>query len=196
MQTRKSNVRAMVMTAMLAAVSAVLMMLDFAMPIFPSFLKFDFSDLPALLGAFALGPLAGVFIELVKNLIHLLQTQTGGVGELANFLVGVALVLPAGFVYRFRKTRSGALLGMGAGVLTMAVAGGLANYFIVIPFYAQLMPLDAIIGMCSKIIPAVNSMETMILFTFVPFNLFKGVTVSLITYVVYKRLAPVLHGKR
>jgi len=190
------STRVMVSMAMLTAVATVLMFLDFPMPIFPSFLKFDFSDLPAIIGAFAYGPVAGIIIELMKNLIHLLQTSTGGIGELANFLVGVALVVPAGIIYRAGgKSRAHALIGMAVGIVTMAIVAGFANYFILIPFFAKFMPIEAIIDMCATLIPAVDSLFKVILFSIVPFNLFKGIIISLLTYVTYKRLSRVLHDR-
>ena len=190
----KLNTRAMTMTGMLAAVASVLMFVEFPLPIFPSFVKLDFSDLPALIAAFALGPIAGFAVELVKNLVHLTQTQTGGIGELANFLVGCALVVPAGYIYQTRKTRKSALLGMGVGAITMAAVGALANYFILIPFFTAFMPLDAIISMCAAIIPTIDSLETMILLSIVPFNLLKAAVVSGVTYLVYKRLSRFIQG--
>ncbi|MCL2461392.1 MAG: ECF transporter S component [Defluviitaleaceae bacterium] len=174
---------------MLAAISSVLMFLEFPMPLFPSFLKLDFSDLPALIGAFSMGPVAGLAIEMVKNLIHLTRTQSNGIGELANFLVGIALVMPAGLIYRHKKTRSGAVYGMIAGAVAMALVAALANYFILIPFYTTFMPLDAIIAMCAAIIPAIDSLGKVILLSIVPFNLFKAVVVCLVTFLVYKRLS-------
>ncbi len=175
--------------AMLAAVATVLMYLEFALPIFPAFLKFDFSDMPALVASFAFGPVAGVAVELVKNLLHLPATATAGVGELANFLVGSAMVVTAGLVYKRRHILRGALLGMLGGTVAMMLAGGLCNYFITIPFFsATIAPMEAILGMASKIIPAVTDKLTLVLYTFTPFNLLKGVVISLITLLVYKRI--------
>ena len=113
MNTKKKpvNVRYMTMTAMLSAIAFVLMMLEFSIPIMPSFIKLDFSELPALIGSFAMGPLCGVIICLVKNVLHLFITSTGGVGELSNFILGVAFVLPAGLLYKYKKTRTTALIG-------------------------------------------------------------------------------------
>lgn len=192
----KVNVRMLTVCAMLTAIAAVLQFFDFPLPFFASFLKLDFSDIPALIGAFSFGPVAGVTIQLVKNLIHLFQTTSGGIGELANFIVGAALVLPAGIIYKVRKNRSGALLGMLAGTLLMAAAGALANYFILIPFYTKFMPLEAIIDMCAAIIPAIDSLGKVILLSIVPFNIFKGVLVSLVTFLSYKRLSRLIHGKK
>ncbi|MCL1806859.1 MAG: ECF transporter S component [Oscillospiraceae bacterium] len=192
----KSSLRVMTVTAMLAGVASVLMILEFPLPIFPEFLKMDFSELPALIGAFSFGPVAGVTIVLLKNAIHLTVTTTGGVGELANFIVGAALVLPAGMVYRFRKTRGGALLGMGIGVFTMAFVGIFANYYITVPFFTRVMvPEEVLIGICAAIIPAVDSLWKVVLLSITPFNLLKGVSIGLITFLTYKRLSWLIHGR-
>lgn len=188
----KFNIRAMVSAAMLSAMAAVLMMFDFPLPFFPSFLKLDLSDLPALFGSFMFGPFVGSVIELIKNLVHLTRTQTGGVGELANFIIGAALVIPAGIVYKRRKTQGGALIGMGIGIALMAFAGALANYFILIPFYGNFMPMDSIINMCAAIIPAIDSIEKVVLLSIVPFNIFKGAIICLVTYFTYKRLSKLI----
>jgi riboflavin transporter FmnP len=190
---KRPNIRVMTVSAMLAAVSAVLMFIEFPIPIFPSFLKFDFSDLPALIGAFSFGPIAGLAIELIKNLFHLLRTQTGGVGELANFIVGCALVLPAAIVYRKWKTRRGAVIGIVAGIVVMAIAAAFANYYITLPFFTSFMPIDAIIEMCAKLIPAVDSKFDVVLLSIVPFNLMKGVVICLITFLLYKHLSRLIH---
>jgi riboflavin transporter FmnP len=188
------NIQAMTVTAMLAAVSSVLMFFDFPLPFFPSFVKLDFSDLPALIGAFSMGPIAGITVEFLKNLIHLTQTQTGGIGELANFLVGGALVIPAGLIYQRDKTRRGAVIGMIVGSIAMAIVGALANYFILIPFYTAFMPLDEIIKMCAAIIPAIDRLGKMILLSIVPFNLFKAIVVCSLTFLAYKRLSRLIQG--
>ena len=124
--------------AVCGAVSFVLMMLDFSIPIVPSFVKFDFSDLPALICAFAFGPTAGIFVELIKNLLHLFMTTTAGVGELSNFILGCFLTVPAALIYKHNKTRKTALLGMLVGTLCFGIVSLFSNYFIMFPFY-QLM---------------------------------------------------------
>ena len=191
--TARITTRTLVSIAMLTAISSVLMFMNFPIPIFPSFLKFDFSDLPAIIGAFAFGPFAGIVIELLKNTVHLMQTETGGIGELANFLMGTALVLPAGLIYRVKKTQKGALLGMLAGIISTSIVAALANYFILIPFYESFMPISAIVAACAKIIPAVDSLGKVIVYSIIPYNLFKGFVVCLITYLTYKRLSGLLH---
>ena len=186
---RCSNTRRMVWTALLSSVAAVLMYIDMAIPIFPTFLKMDLSDLPALLAAFTWGPAAGVFVELVKNLIHAFTTSTAGIGEAANFLIGSALVVPAGMIYRQFRTKRGALTGLVAGTLIMALTAALANYFLLLPFYSRLIPLEKIIDLSSRILPAVHDKFTLVLYAIVPFNLLKGVLVSLMTLWLYKRLS-------
>jgi riboflavin transporter FmnP len=190
---KRLNTRALTVSAMLAAISAVLMYVDFPVPLFPEFLKFDFSDLPALIGAFSFGPLAGLAIELIKNLFHLLKTTTGGVGELANFIVGCALVLPASLVYRKWKTRRGAVVGIIVGIVVMAIGAAFANYYITLPFFTNFMPIDAIIAMCAKIIPAVHTKFDVVLLSIVPFNLMKGAIICLITFLLYKHLSRLIH---
>lgn len=194
----KFNTRTIACVAVCSAVSFVLMMLDFGLPIIPSFVKFDFSDLPALICAFAFGPLAGVFVELLKNLLHLFVTSTMGVGELSNFLLGCALVIPSGLIYNHRKTRHTALIGMLVGTLCFSLMGILSNYFIMFPFYTAVMniPMDAIVAMGTKISPALNSEFRLILLSVTPYNICKGLIISILTFVLYKRLRPILKGSK
>ena len=127
--TKRISVRKLTGTAMLSAIAYVLMFLDFSVPFMPSFIKMDLSELPALIGAFAYGPVAGVVICLVKNVIHLMITTTGGVGELSNFLLGASFVLVSGGVYRFKKSRKGALIGSVLGAFVMGIFSIISNYF-------------------------------------------------------------------
>lgn len=187
------NTRKLVWTAMLSALATVLMYLDTALPIFPGFLKFDLSDLPPLVASFAYGPLAGIFCELAKNLIHAMTTSSAGIGEFANFLMGTALVVPAGMIYRHERTRRGALRGLLAGVVCSTVAAALANYFILLPFYSQLIPMDKIIAMSSVVITAIHDKQTLIVYGVVPFNLFKGAVIALLTLRLYKRISALIH---
>ncbi|MBM7562335.1 ECF transporter S component [Fusibacter tunisiensis] len=192
-EKKKLSVSQMTKIAMLSVLAFVLMQIELIVPIFPAFLKIDISDLPALIGAFAMGPLAGVAIEAVKNLLHLLQTSTGGVGELANFVVGIAIVVPAAVIYKRHKTKKSAIIGLAVGTLVMAMVGGLANYYVMLPFYSNFMPLEAIIGMGAAVNKSIVSMETLVLYGIVPFNLFKGVVLSFLTLLLYKRISPILH---
>ncbi|PAB59349.1 ECF transporter S component [Anaeromicrobium sediminis] len=182
--------------AVLSVFSYVLMLLELPLFFFPEFLKIDLSDLPALIGALSLGPMAGVLIELIKNLLNLItKSSTGGVGELANFLIGISLIVPASMVYKNNRNRKGALMGMAAGTLTMAIVGALANYFILIPFYSNFMPINAIIDMSRAANKYVVDLKSLILYAVVPFNLIKGTLVSAVTLVIYKKISPILKIK-
>lgn len=184
----------LIKVALLSAIAYILMFAELALPIFPNFLKLDVSDLPAIIGALALGPIYGVAVELIKNLLHLMQTTSGGVGELANFLVGTALIVPAGLIYQVKRTKLGAGLGLGIGVLTMALMGALANYYILLPFYQSMMPIEAIIEWASAVNSNITSLWTLILYAIVPFNLFKGALISIVTMLIYKPISPLLTG--
>lgn len=182
-------------TAMLSAVAFVLMFLDFSVPLMPGFVKMDVSELPGLLAAFALGPVCGVVVCLVKNLLHLLITSTAGAGELCNFLLGAFFVFPAGLVYQKIKSRKGAVIGALAGTVIMALLSVPVNYFITYPAYvvAYGLPLDTIIGMYQAIRPSVNGLlECLVIFN-LPFNLVKGVLTAIVCFLIYKPLSPLLH---
>ncbi len=181
-------------TAILSAVATVLMFISFPIPfLIPPFVKMDFSELPALLAAFSMGPLSGVMVCLVKNLINLLFTTTSGVGELCNFLLGVCFVIPAGWIYKVRRTRSGALLASGVGAVAMAVLSVPVNYFISYPFYTSFMPLDTIIGMYQELLPSVDGLLGCLLIFNMPFTLLKGVLDVALAFLIYKPLSPLLH---
>lgn len=193
-QAERSSVRRLVVTAVLSALSAALMYLEFSVPVVPGFLKYDFSDLPALIAAFGIGPIAGVTVELIKNLIHLPMTATGGVGELANFIIGVCYVLPAGLIYRFRKNRAGAFMGAMGGAVLASVMSLPVNYWITYPVYTNFMPMEAIIGAYSAIIPAANTLWKALLMVNLPFTFAKGLINVAVTFALYKRISPLLHG--
>lgn len=190
---KKIHVRSLTATALFGAVGFVLMMLEFGIPIVPSFIKFDFSELPALIAAFAYGPWHGVLVCFVKNVLHLFFTNTAGVGELANFLMGVFLVVPAGLIYRRHKSRRTALLGSLIGSLAMGGACVAINYFITYPIYYKIMiPKDVILAAYQAILPAVDSiLESLLIFN-LPFTAFKGMVVSVFCFVIYKKLSPIL----
>jgi len=192
--SRTNYVHKIAVTAILGAVATVLMFLSFPMPfLIPSFIKMDFSELPALLAAFSMGPASGVAVCLIKNLINVLSTTTGGVGELANFLMGVFFVLPAGFIYKKKKTRGGALLAAVIGAVSMAAFSVPINYFISYPFYTSLMPLDVIIGMYQELIPSMDGLLACLLVFNMPFTLLKGLLDVLLAFLIYKPLSPLLH---
>ncbi|MBQ7299098.1 MAG: ECF transporter S component [Clostridia bacterium] len=182
--------------AILSAIAFIIMLFEMPLAfIAPTFYEMDFSDVIALVGSFALGPVAGVLIELLKNLLNILFTgsSTAYVGEFANFVTGCAFILPAALVYKFNKTRKHAVIGLVLSTLSLAIVGGLINYFVMVPMYAELyIPMETIIGMASAIIPAVDSLWKMILLCVVPFNMIKGVLCGVITFVLYKKLAVLL----
>lgn len=194
-QNQAYNVRCLVVTAMLSAVAFILMFLDFAIPsLIPSFIKMDVSELPALIAAFSLGPVYGVAVCLIKNLLHLFITTTGGVGELSNFLLGATFVLVAGLIYKSKKTRRSALIGSLLGAVAMAVFSVISNYFLVYPFYYNMMPEEMILGFYQIINPSVENILQCLIFFNMPFTFVKGLLSVVITFLVYKRLSPILKG--
>lgn len=191
---KNTNIWKMTMTAMLSAIAFVLMFLEFSVPVMPPFIKMDFSELPALLGAFAMGPVSGVMICLIKNLMHLLMSTTGGVGELSNFFLGACFVLPAGLVYQKWKGKKSAVLGALAGAVLMAGVSIISNYYIVYPFYYNFMSRDAVLQAYQAIFPGVkNILECLVIFN-APFTLVKGLLSVVLTMFIYKPLSPFLKG--
>lgn len=188
-----SRTKYLTVTAMLSAVAFILQFFEFPIPLMPSFIKLDFSDLPALLAAFALGPVSGVVVEFIKNVLHLTLSQTGGVGELANFLIGAAFVLPAGLIYKVKKTRKNAIIGCVVGAVCMAALSFPINMFITYPFYENFMPREAIVGAYQLIYSGVSELWQCLLVFNVPFTLFKAFCSVVVTLVVYKRISPILH---
>ena len=198
MKQRKSlrgYTRPMAVVAIMSALSIVLMMLEFSVPIVPSFLKLDISDFPALLTSFSIGPGAGVAVCLLKNLLHLFFTSTAGVGELANFIISAAFVFPAGVIYARVRTKTGAVVGALTGAIISALVCVPVNYFITYPFYAKVMiPMDVIIGMYQAILPFVDDLPEALLIFNLPFTFAKGAICILLTFLVYKHLSPILKG--
>lgn len=192
---KRISLRYITATAVLSALSTVLMMLSFSVPFMPSFLKLDFSELPALIASFSMGPVSGVLVCLIKNLLNLPFSTTGGVGELCNFLLGACFVLPAGLIYRFRKNRRAALLAALLGALVMALASLPLNYFISYPMYMKFLPLEQIIGLYQAIFPGVNGLFQCLLIFNVPFTFLKGLLDTVLTFLVYKRISPLIHGR-
>ena len=194
---QRSNTKLIAKVGVLSAVATVLMLFDFPLWFAPNFYQLDFSEVPVLVGTFALGPMAGVAIEFVKILLNFVLngTDTGGIGELANFAVGCSFIIPAGCIYKFRKTFNTAILGLAIGTLTLATVGSLMNYFVLLPVYAKVYgaPIEAFIEMGSLINPAITDLKTFVLYAVAPFNLFKGIVISAITILIYKKLSPILH---
>ena len=190
-----SRTRYVSLVAIFSAISFGLMYLDFAIPmLIPSFVKMDFSELPALIASFALGPWAGVLVCLIKNLFHLIVTTTSGVGELCNFLIGVALVLPAGYIYKYKHNKKFAIVACFVGAIIMGVASYPINLWISYPFYYNFMPKEVILNMYQAILPWVDSIELSLLIFNLPFTAVKGLAVAIITVLIYKPLSPIIHG--
>ena len=185
----RSNLRNLVQIGMLGAVSVVLMMFEIPLFFAPSFYKIDLSEIPVLIGTFAMGPVAGMFIELIKVVLHMLfkGSSTAGVGDFANFLIGCAMIVPAGLIYQKKKNK---------GTLFMAFIGCFLNAFVLLPAYGKAfgMPVDALVAMGTAVNPAINSLLTFVVLAVAPFNILKGLIVGVITFLLYKHVSPILHG--
>ena len=191
----RTGVRTIVQAGMLGAIAVVLMLFEIPLPFAPSFYEIDFSEVPVMIGTFAIGPVAGAAIELVKILLNFIinGTTTAGVGEVANFLIGCALVVPAGIIYRRKRTRTGAIIGMAVGTVFMTLIGCLLNAYVLLPVYATAfqMPIDALVATGTAVNGSIDSLFTFVAFAVAPFNLLKGVLVSLIVFLIYKKISPV-----
>lgn len=198
--TSKVGIYTIVQIGMLSAIAIVLMLFEIPLPFAPSFYEIDFSEVPVMVGCFVMGPLAGAMIELVKILLNLVinGTQTAGVGEAANFVIGCALCVPAGMIYRRKHTRKGAIIGMAVGTVIMTILGCFINGFILLPAYGAAfgMPVDALVGMGTAVNPHITSLTTFVLFAVAPFNLLKGILVSLIVLLIYKKISPIFKMRR
>ena len=187
----------LVLMAMFGALGGVLMLFEFPLVFLaPSFYGLDLSEVPVLVGTFAMGPGAGVIIELVKIVMKLVlkPTTTGFVGEFANFVIGCSLVVPAGIIYHAKKSKKSAICGMIVGTIVMTVAGVVINAVVMLPFYSNVMPLETIIAAGSAINPAVSNIWTFAIICVGPFNLVKGTVVSFVTQLVYKRISNLIHS--
>ena len=198
---KKDTTHNLTVAAMLSAVAFILMFIEFPIPmLIPAFIEMDFSDLPALLGAFALGPVYGVIISFMKNLLHIVikGTSTACVGELSNFILGAIFSAVAGYLYKHHKSRKTAIIGAVAGAVAMGVLSVPSNYFVVYPAYVQFyhMPLEAILGMYQAILPSADSLIKCLILFNLPFTLVKGLLDAVLCMLIYKPLSPILHGRR
>lgn len=196
MKQTKFNTRKMMIIAMMGAMAAILMFFELSVPLAPPFIKFDFSDLPVLIASFLYGPLYGIATAAIKILLKLLikPTSTAFVGELSNFILTSLFVAIASIIYRFNKTKKGAITGMFVSTLTTSILAVFSNFFVIFPLYATMfgMTMDAIIGMVVAVNPWVKDAMTMFLFSILPFNIFKYGVISLITALIYKKISIVL----
>ena len=194
----RNRTHKLTVTAMLSAVAFILMFIEFPIPaLIPSFVKLDISDLPELLAAFSLGPVYGVAVTFLKNLLHIVfkGTSSAYVGELCNFLLGAVFSLVAGFIYQRKKSRKSALIGAIIGAALMAIISVPLNYFVVYPAYVVCygMPLEAIIGMYQAILPSADSLIKCLTIFNMPFTFCKGMLDVLLCFLIYKPLSPLLH---
>jgi len=192
-----SNTHYITYTAIFSCIAGVLMFLEIPLFFAPSFYKIDLSEIPVLICTFYLGPVAGVLCEFIKIVLKLLLkgTTTAFVGDFANFAVGCSFVLPASFIYNTKKSRKSALIGMLVGTIVLTIFGSFFNAVYLLPKFADLygMPLDAIVGMGTSVNKHITSVSTLVLFAVVPFNLLKGIIDSILTFLLYKRISPILH---
>ncbi len=188
--TSSMRTRYLVRVGVLGALAFALMFLDLPLAfIAPPFMKLDLSDVPGLISGFAMGPTYGVLVQLIKNILNLSKTSTGGVGELSNFIVGSSFVLVSSLIYKREKTMRSALIGIVCGVLTMAVLAMLSNYFVVFPLYARIMiPMETIINMGKAVNSNIDSLFKMMILSVLPFNIIKGAVNGMVTFLVYKKV--------
>ncbi len=193
------EIRNVAQIGVLGGIAFILMTIEFPLWFAPGFYRLDISELPVLIGSFAMGPLAGVLIEMIKVLLYFFihGSSTAGVGDFANFIFGCSLVIPSSILYQRHKNRKTALIGLGIGTLAMTVASALLNAYLLLPVYSAAfhMPMDALIRMGTAVNPAINGLWAFILLAVVPFNLFKGILISCLTMLLYKSVSPILHNR-
>ena len=183
--------KVMVRIAILGAIAFLLTFAKIPLPFFPSFLKLDFSDIPAVVAALAYGPAGGIGVAMIRLVVDLLKSSSGGVGQLANFIAAAAYLIPLGLVYKHAKTLRGYCAGAGLGSIFMIVIACLFNYFVLIPAYALIFGgMDAIVGMASAINSSVTGLGTLVVFAIAPFNILKALLISVLGYLLYKPLTP------
>lgn len=194
--SERNRTKKLVLTAVLGAISAILMILEFPLPLIPPFVKMDFSELPVILGGFIMGPVNGALIALIKIVLNFLLngTSTAGVGEIANLVYSLGYMLPSVLIYHKLRTKKGALISLAIGTVITSILAVTINIFVTFPLYGKLMGLDipTIVGMCSAVNPYVKDMASLMIFSMLPFNLFKYGVTSIITFVLYKKLSGVI----
>ena len=190
------NIRKITVTALMGAAATVLMFVSFGLPFLPPYLKFDFSELPALLASFSLGPVSGAAVCLIKNLFNAFASTTGGIGELCNFLMGLFFVVPAGLIYRKKPSLKGAAAGSAVGLVIMTAGSIFLNYYVVYPAYTLFLPMDAIMDMYKALVPGIDNLWQGLLIFNAPLTFIKCLADVIVTFLVYKKLSPVLKGGR
>jgi len=191
---KQVELKNLVKVSIFGALAFVIMLIEFPLGIFPDFLKLDFSDCVALIISFALGPAWGVGVEFLKNVLHLFVTKTAGIGEFANFMIGGFFVYIAGYIYAKNRTKKGAAGALIISTIAFSIWAGLLNYFVLLPLYEKALkfPISEIIKIAAKVNSLVTDKFTLILFSIIPFNLVKGTIISVVTFVLYKRLSKIV----
>lgn len=193
-KVKKVNVRKITVTGMFAALSVVLYMtMSFKLPFMPSFISLDFSELPAVIAAFTMGPLYGVAVCLIKNIVHMLVSSSMWIGELSNFILGAALTLSCGYIYQHNRTKKGAIIAGIAGAVTMALVSVVSNYFVIYPLYFTVWPKEAVLGMYQAIMPSIHGLLQALVVFNMPFTFCKGFICVLITILIYKPLIKIIN---
>lgn len=193
---RKSKIistNMLVKVAILAAISYILAFISTPLPIFPSFLKIDISDVVSIIGGLSLGPVGGFLIVLIKNSLQMLNTTTAGIGEFANILIAGSYVIVISTLYKNKKELKSVIIGAIVGVILMTIIGCITNYYMLLPFYATVMPMEAIIDAGSIINPKVVDLKTFVIYMIAPFNILKGTILSIIMLPTYKKLYKVIN---
>lgn len=199
-RTKLLKTSTLVKISILSAIGYILMFISVPLPmLFPEFLKIDISDLTALLGGISLGPMVGISISFLKNLLQFVtgMSTTGGVGEIANFLIGGSFVFTVSYIYSKKRNLFGVIVGLISGIVIMTIVGCIANYFIILPFYSTIgFSIDAVVSMGSKINPAINDKLTFVIWIIAPFNILKSLIMSLLTLPMYKKTEKILNRIR
>ena len=198
LENSRMKVKKIAFIGLMGAVSAVLMLLRFPIPFMPPFLSFDLSGVMEMMGGLMFGPMEALCIIVVKILLQLVMqgSMSLGTGELQNFILSSAYVLPAVLIYHRKKTKKSAIIGMTVSSVLVAVVAVITNLYLIIPFYVKLfgMSMDDIISMCSAVNPAMKDTASLVIFGLVPFNLIKYGATSVVTFIIYKRLSGVIRG--
>lgn len=190
-----SKVQMITLVGVFAAISTILMFFELPLPFMPPFLKIDLSGVPILIMGFLYGPLPAIYVTVIKDLVHMLSTQTGCVGELADMIVLSSFAVVSSLLYRRNPSHKGVVISVLSGAATITVVGSLANKFMLIPFFSKVMPLEAIIDACHAINPMIDSMNAYVIFGAAPFNLIKGLILSFLTLLLYQKLAGFIQSR-
>lgn len=183
-----SKVQQITLVGLFAAISTILMFIEMPLPFMPPFLKVDLSGVPILIMGFMYGPVPAIYVTVIKDLVHMLSSQTGCVGELADIIILSSFAVVSSLLYRRNPSRKGVMLSVAAGAATITVVGALANKYMLIPFFSKIMPLEAIIDACHALNPMINSLNAYVIFGAAPFNLIKGLILSFFTLLLYKKM--------